>query len=119
MAACGVPTHHENHVSLMVEFAKGMLEDLAEYNKNAKIHFNIRIGLNCGPVTAGVIGKTKFIYDVWGNTVNVASRMESTGLPMKIHVTETTKDQTISRYQYSANTEIDVKGKGVMKTFFL
>lgn len=118
MAACGVPTHHENHVSLMVEFAKGMLEDLAEYNKNAKIHFNIRIGLNCGPVTAGVIGKTKFIYDVWGNTVNVASRMETAANPGGIRVSEAVyehlKDSDI---KFSEPIECNIKGKGMMTTY--
>ena len=79
----------------------------------------IRVGINSGPLVAGVIGKTKFIYDIWGDTVNVASRMESTGVPMKIHVTEITKAQTSNLFQYSENTEIDVKGKGMMKTYFL
>ena len=65
MAACGVPTPNKNHAEVMLKFAIGMYKDLAEYNKTAKIKFNIRIGLNSGPVIAGVIGQNKFIYDIW------------------------------------------------------
>lgn len=119
MAACGVPEANENHARIMVDFAKGMLEDLAEYNKTADIQFQIRIGLNCGPVTAGVIGTHKFIYDVWGNTVNVASRMETAANPCGIRITEELKKQLKGQkdLKFSHAIECEVKGKGKMKTY--
>ena len=119
MAACGVPEANENHARIMVDFAKGMLEDLAEYNKTAEIQFQIRIGLNCGPVTAGVIGTHKFIYDVWGNTVNVASRMETAANPGGIRITEELKKHLKGQkdLKFSPAIECEVKGKGKMKTY--
>ena len=119
MAACGVPEPNKNHAKIMIDFAKGMLEDLAKYNETAEIQFQIRIGLNCGPVTAGVIGTHKFIYDVWGNTVNVASRMETAATPGGIRITEALKEQ-LSKYKslkFSEPIECQVKGKGRMKTY--
>ncbi len=120
MAATGLTQERSNDgAAKMLKFAKGLLEDVRAFNEASPIKLQIRLGINSGALVAGVIGKTKFIYDIWGDTVNVASRMESTGLPGKIHVTETTKVQTANLFQYSENTEIDVKGKGMMKTYFL
>ncbi len=119
MAACGVPEANENHARIMVDFAKGMLKDLEDYNKSADIQFQIRIGLNCGPVTAGVIGTHKFIYDVWGNTVNVASRMETAANPGGIRITEALKDHLSDQkdLKFSEPIECQIKGKGKMKTY--
>lgn len=118
MAACGLPSKNPNHARVMVEFAKGMFEDLKAYNETAHIQFNMRIGLNCGPVNAGVIGKTKFQYDVWGNTVNVASRMESNANPGRIRVSESVYEHLKdSDVKFSEGIECDVKGKGHMVTY--
>ena len=126
MAACGIPEANENHARIMIAFAKGMYEDLEEYNKTSEIKYQIRVGLNCGPVTAGVIGTTKFIYDVWGNTVNVASRMETAAKPGTIRITEALKEQLEQcgsldidgkEICFSEPIECEVKGKGIMKTY--
>ena len=103
----------------MVKFALGMMEDLAAYNEKAMIKFNIRIGLNSGPANAGVIGKTKFIYDVWGNTVNVASRMESAATPGEIKISEAVYERIkgVSNFNFSEPIECDIKGKGIMTTY--
>ena len=120
MAAAGLTLEDKNNgAETMLRFAQGLLEDVRSFNETSPIKLQIRLGINSGALVAGVIGKTKFIYDIWGDTVNVASRMESTGLPMRIHVTEATKVQTEGLFNYSENTEIDVKGKGMMKTYFL
>lgn len=103
----------------MVHFARGLMSDVQNFNETSPVKVQIRLGINTGNLVAGVIGKSKFIYDIWGDTVNVASRMESTGEPMKIHVTETTYNQTKHQYNYSEGIEVEVKGKGKMKTYFL
>ncbi len=120
MAATGLTERPSTAGALrMVRFAAGLMHDVEEFNKNSPIKIQIRCGINTGKLVAGVIGKSKFIYDIWGDTVNVASRMESTGLPMRIHVTEITHAQTAKVVKYRHIAEVEVKGKGKMKTYFL
>ena len=120
MAATGFTEEPDNDGALrMVHFAIGLMEDVRRFNETSPAKVQIRLGINTGNLVAGVIGKSKFIYDIWGDTVNVASRMESTGEPMKIHVTETTYMQTQEQFSYSEGIEVEVKGKGKMKTYFL
>uniref|UniRef100_A0A672LR26 Adenylate cyclase type 2 n=1 Tax=Sinocyclocheilus grahami TaxID=75366 RepID=A0A672LR26_SINGR len=108
------------HIGTMVEFAFALVGKLDVINKHSFNDFKLRVGINHGPVIAGVIGAQKPQYDIWGNTVNVASRMESTGVLGKIQVTEETSRilQTLG-YMCSCRGIINVKGKGDLKTFFV
>ncbi|TWW79492.1 Adenylate cyclase type 2 [Takifugu flavidus] len=108
------------HIGTMVEFAFALVGKLDVINKHSFNDFRLRVGINHGPVIAGVIGAQKPQYDIWGNTVNVASRMESTGVLGKIQVTEETSRilQTLG-YMCSCRGIINVKGKGELKTYFV
>ena len=119
MAVCGLPIPNEKHAEVLINFARGIYKDLEEANKTSKLQFNLRIGINSGDVIAGVIGKTKFIYDLWGDTVNVASRMEAACDVGEILVSDTTWELTKNTVEYSSNIEIDVKGKGLMMAHYV
>lgn len=109
-----------SHLGTMVEFAVALGSKLDVINKHSFNNFRLRVGLNHGPVVAGVIGAQKPQYDIWGNTVNVASRMESTGVLGKIQVTEETA-QALQSLGYTCCIRgiIKVKGKGQLRTYFL
>ena len=120
MAACGLTEQPQlSDAAKMIRFAQNLLEEVRIFNERHGANIQIRIGINTGNLVAGVIGKSKFIYDIWGDTVNVASRMESTGKAMKIHVSETTYEQTKDAFAYSEEATVIVKGKGEMRTYFL
>ena len=119
MAVTGLSNNPNNNgAEKMIKFAKGLLEDVKAFNEKNKMNIQIRIGINSGDIVAGVIGKKKFIYDVWGDTVNVASRMESSGYPMKIHVSENVYQQTRGNCSFYKPVDVEIKGKGLMKTYF-
>ncbi|MBX3232921.1 MAG: hypothetical protein KIT84_42135 [Labilithrix sp.] len=119
MVAGGVPTPRKDHAEAVCDMALRMRDVIAELAAKADEPIRIRIGVHSGPVIAGVIGKKKFIYDVWGDTVNSASRMESHGVPGAIQVSEATYEATKDAFDYEERGTISVKGKGEMKTYLL
>ena len=99
--------------------ALDMIEVLHHFNRRNTIELDIRIGINSGPVVAGVIGKSKYIYDLWGDTVNLASRMESTGVPGAIQVTRPVYEALRDKFAFEPRGVVDVKGKGQIEAWLL
>ena len=119
MAASGLPLPREDHLERMAEFAVGMLSALDLLNAAHGTSFRIRIGIHAGPVIAGIIGRHKFIYDVWGDTVNVASRLESHGVADRIQVSAAVRDALAHRYDFEQQGTVTLKGRGDAVTYLL
>jgi len=120
MAATGLPEPRLDHADAIVQFGLGMLNALQRLNSTGENRpLQIRIGVHTGPVVAGVIGHHKFIYDVWGDTVNVASRLEANGLPDRIQVSEATRRALEGRYDFESRGPINLKGRGQTEAFLL
>ena len=119
MAAAGLLDSRPGQAAAMAEFAFAMLAALERINATVEVPFQIRIGIHTGPVIAGVIGVNKFIYDVWGDTVNLASRLEAHGLPDRIHVSEATRQALGSGYVCKPRGLIGLRGIGKIRTAFL
>ena len=119
MVVGGLPVPRADHADAVAEMALQMQEALDAYAVKAGMRLALRIGIHSGPVVAGVIGRQKFSYDLWGDTVNTASRMESHGVPGRIQATPDTYARLRDRYQFEERGRITVKGKGEMTTYFL
>ncbi len=118
MVVAGLPIACDNHASQIAELALDMLQAIKQF-KTPNLKLNIRIGIHTGPVIAGVIGIKKFAYDLWGDTVNTASRMESQGIAGQIQVSNETYERLKDKYHLVERGRILIKGKGEMTTYFL
>jgi class 3 adenylate cyclase len=119
MVAGGLPDPMPDHAAAVAELALEMLDVAARQSLPDGWLVRLRIGIASGPVVAGVIGRRRFSYDLWGDTVNTASRMQTTGVPGCIQVTERTRQLLRERYVFRERGIIQVKGKGKMRTYFL
>jgi adenylate cyclase len=119
MVAAGVPVPRPDHAEAIAEAALALQQEIVRHNAANGETFSLRIGINTGPVVAGVIGKTKFSYDVWGDTVNTAWHMETYGAPSHIQVNETTYARLRDNYVFEDRGEFFVKDQGELKTYFL
>jgi len=119
LAVCGMPEKNPEHAKNLINAAIDIVNYLKERNKTAKIPWFIRIGIHTGNVVGGIVGITKYIYDIFGDTINTTARMESNSEPMKINISETTYNIVSENYKFIAREPIEAKGKGLMNMYFV
>ncbi len=119
MVAAGVPVQRPDHAEAIANMALDIQREIVQFNQKNQTELAMRIGINTGSVIGGVIGRKRLVYDIWGDAVNTASRMESHGVPGQIQVTQETYERLKNTYVFSSRGTILVKGKGEMETYFL
>jgi adenylate cyclase len=119
MVAGGLTDGSSDHTARVADMALALTAAVDRIDAAARLGVRFRIGIHCGPVVAGVIGSKKFIYDIWGDAVNLASRMESLGAPGRIQVTHAVKERLEGRYVLEPRGLIEVKGKGPTAAWYL
>jgi guanylate cyclase len=119
MVAAGVPSPRPDHARALAFMALDMLEAMRPGSAMGDLGMELRIGINSGPVVAGVIGRKRFLYDLWGDAVNTASRMESHGTPGRIQITEATLGLLKDEFRCEPRGTVSIKGKGEMETWYL
>jgi len=119
MVAGGLPTPQPGHNVAIAQFALDIREAIQQFSRPDGRPFQLRVGINTGPVVAGVIGRRKFAYDLWGDTVNIASRMEATGEPQRIQITPEVYEELKNKFHLEARGHVAVKGRGQMRTYWL
>jgi adenylate cyclase len=119
MIVAGVPNRDPLHCQHIAAFAIDAQNCIEAFSRESPYKVQLRIGMHTGTVAAGVVGKKRFSYDLWGDVVNVASRFETTGEPNKIHVSEAVKFRLSDDFLFLDGSEVKLKGKGIMKSFYL
>ncbi len=119
LAVSGMPERNNQHAENMVNAAVGIRKFLEERNNSSQIQWQVRIGIHSGKVVGGIVGVKKYIYDVFGDTINTTSRMESNSEPMRINVSDTTYNLLKDKFSFTPREPMEIKGKGEMKMYFL
>jgi class 3 adenylate cyclase len=119
MTVAGIPDRSPTHAQQMADFSLDALAALKSQNKQMSRNLDIRIGMHSGTVAAGIIGRKKFAYDLWGDVVNITSRLEGTAEPMKIHVSESVHARLEDSYLFEQRGEVELKNRGKLRTYYL
>ena len=112
MVAGGIPLPRPDHAEAVADLALDLMADIEKFNRAYNTSIHLRIGISTGSVVAGVIGRRRFAYDLWGDTVNLACRLESLGQAGSIQVSDVTYERLKDKYQFDGSRSIDIKGRG-------